>query len=68
MNGALIEHSEYDVDGRQCRGDEQWFAGERGLKCSRRSLKAAVNIAGQTNLTAGLLNRLHGVAERQAGP
>ena len=65
---ALVQHSEHDVDGDQCRGDQQRLAGQRGLERLRRSLKAAVDAWSGSPMSAlRLLDRVHRVAQARPG-
>src|SRR5581483_7599445 len=63
---ALIQHSQYDVDGDHGGKDEQGFGFERGLKRLGSTSERAVYIRRHRDIILRSFNRSDGVAQRAA--
>ncbi len=64
VDEALIEHPQHDIDGEQCRSDQNRLSTERLLKHPRRPLKAAADRGRHAKLAHLILDRRRGLAER----
>ena len=67
VDEALVEDAEHDIHGEQRGGDQDRLRGQRILELLRRSLERSLQRRRLVHRTFDVLDRLHGLAERDAG-
>src|SRR5260370_40425712 len=66
MDIALVEHAEHDIDGEQCRSNQQGLMCERLLKRPGRPLESAVDRSRHAKPGHPVVDRRRRFAERYA--
>src|ERR1017187_7215916 len=67
MDVALIEHTQYDVDGDEGRQNQYGLIGQGGLESLRGALKRGLHAERHADIVFGLVDCPHRVPQRRVG-